>query len=231
LMMLGRTEEAKAVYLAHKGEALQGKTWEMVVADDFAKLRAAGITHPLMGDIEKEFAASGQGSGTRSVAPSLAATPIRQTEEPTPAPDPDVEAVNRYSSAAARGDADAQLKLGNMYGAGRGGLDTDPREAARLYKLSADQGNADAQLQLAYMYENGDVLPKDWREAARLYRLSADQGNAAAQANLADFYERGDAGLRKDLCEAMRLRKLAAAQGNSYAQKNLNAMRVARCKL
>jgi TPR repeat protein len=230
LMFLGRTAEAKDLYLANKGKPLQGKTWELVIADDFADLRKAGITHPLMVEIEKEFAASGQGSGTRSLAPSLPATPIRQTEEPTPAPDPDVEAVNRYSYAAARGDAEAQLKLGNMYGAGRGGLDTNPREAARLYKLSADQGNAGAQLQLAYMYENGDVLPKDWREAARLYRLSADQGNAEAQANLADFYERGDAGLRKDLCEAMRLRKLAAAQGNAYAQKNLNEMRVARCK-
>jgi hypothetical protein len=55
LMMLGRTAEAKTIYLAHKGESLNGKTWEEVVADDFAKLRKAGITSPLMAEIETAF--------------------------------------------------------------------------------------------------------------------------------------------------------------------------------
>ena len=55
LMMLGRTAEAKAIYLAHKGEPLQGKTWEQVIADDFTKLRKAGIESPLMTEIEAAF--------------------------------------------------------------------------------------------------------------------------------------------------------------------------------
>ena len=174
---------------------------------------------------------------TRTVAVSPPVTPLPPPPPPqtvetqaTPVPEQDVEAARRYKLAADHGDADAQLNLGMMYRAGRGGLAPDPREAARLYKLSADQGNAVAQLQLAYMYENGDVLPKDWREAARLYRLAADQGNAEAQANLADFYERGDAGLRKNVCEAMRLRKLAAAQGNTYAERSLKGASATRCK-
>jgi hypothetical protein len=175
---------------------------------------------------------------TRSTAeaarPSTPATQAEPRPGPlaavSPVPDPDVETARRYKLAADRGDADAQLNLGMMYGTGRGGLAPDPREAARLYKLSADQGNALAQLQLAYMYENGDVLPKDWREAGRLYRLAADQGNAEAQANLADFYERGDAGLRKNACEAVRLRKLAAAQGNTYAERSLKGANATRCK-
>jgi hypothetical protein len=55
LMFLGRTAEAKVIYLAHKGEPLNGKTWEDVVAADFALLRKAGITHPLMAEIEAAF--------------------------------------------------------------------------------------------------------------------------------------------------------------------------------
>jgi tetratricopeptide (TPR) repeat protein len=53
LMMLGRTAEAKALYLAHKGKPLQGKTWQQVIGDDFDKLRKARIESPLMKDMEK----------------------------------------------------------------------------------------------------------------------------------------------------------------------------------
>jgi len=53
LMLLGRSADAKAIYLAHKGEPLNGKNWEEVIADDFAKLRKAGIESPLMAEIER----------------------------------------------------------------------------------------------------------------------------------------------------------------------------------
>jgi TPR repeat protein len=225
LMLLGRIDEAKAIYLAHRGETLKNKKWEQVISEDFAQLRQAGITQPMMAEIETTL--SGQPTSTALSPTEPLSGPLAAD---SPLPDPDVEAVRRYKLAADRGDADAQLHLGMMYGSGRGGLARDPLEAARLFKLSADQGNALAQLQLAYIYENGDILPKDWREAARLYRLAADQGNADAQANLADFYERGDAGLRKNACEAMRLRKLAAAQGNAYAERNLKEAVATRCK-
>jgi hypothetical protein len=59
LMFLGRTEEAKAIYLGHRGETghnLQiGQTWEQVIAEDFARLRDKGLTHPLMAEIERQF--------------------------------------------------------------------------------------------------------------------------------------------------------------------------------
>jgi hypothetical protein len=53
LMMLGRTAEAKALYLAHKGKPLQGKTWQQVIVDDFGLLRNAGIKNSLMEEIEE----------------------------------------------------------------------------------------------------------------------------------------------------------------------------------
>jgi TPR repeat protein len=53
LMFLGRGEESKALYLAHKGEPMSDdKLWERAIAEDFAKFRKAGLTHPMMAEIE-----------------------------------------------------------------------------------------------------------------------------------------------------------------------------------
>jgi hypothetical protein len=60
-MFLERGEEAKALYLAHKGEPVSGQDgelWERVIVEDFAELRKAGLTHPMMADIEKELGVS-----------------------------------------------------------------------------------------------------------------------------------------------------------------------------
>jgi TPR repeat protein len=60
-MFLGRGQEARALYLAHKEEPISGqdgKQWERVIAEDFAEFRKAGLTHPMMADIEKELGVS-----------------------------------------------------------------------------------------------------------------------------------------------------------------------------
>jgi hypothetical protein len=61
LMFLGRVDEARALYLRYRGEknVQNGKPWEPAVLEDFAELRKAGLTHPLMDEIEKRFAAGG----------------------------------------------------------------------------------------------------------------------------------------------------------------------------
>jgi TPR repeat protein len=61
LMFLERGEEAKALYLTYKGTLVpdqNGKLWERVIAEDFAELRKASLTHPMMADIEKELGVS-----------------------------------------------------------------------------------------------------------------------------------------------------------------------------
>jgi TPR repeat protein len=61
LMFLGRGEDAKALYLAHKGEPLSeqdARLWERIIVEDFAEFRKAGLTHPMMADIEKELGVS-----------------------------------------------------------------------------------------------------------------------------------------------------------------------------
>jgi hypothetical protein len=55
LMFLGRVEEARALYLTHRGKKItnnDNKLWEAGIADDFAALRKAGLEHPLMAEIE-----------------------------------------------------------------------------------------------------------------------------------------------------------------------------------
>lgn len=58
LMMLERTAEARELYLTYRGKPLapgMSKTWQTVIRDDFRELRQAGITHPMMVEIEQAF--------------------------------------------------------------------------------------------------------------------------------------------------------------------------------
>jgi TPR repeat protein len=60
LMFLERGAESKALYLAHKGKPVSedGKLWERAIVEDFAEFDKAGLTHPMMADIEKELGVS-----------------------------------------------------------------------------------------------------------------------------------------------------------------------------
>jgi hypothetical protein len=58
LMFLGRGDEARAIYLRYRGEQRVAidKSWETIILGDFAELRQAKLTHPLMDEIEALFA-------------------------------------------------------------------------------------------------------------------------------------------------------------------------------
>jgi Sel1 repeat len=58
LMFMGHNQESDALYLAHKGERMSeddNRPWESTIAKDFADLRKAGVTHPMMVDIERKL--------------------------------------------------------------------------------------------------------------------------------------------------------------------------------
>jgi TPR repeat protein len=58
LMFLNKRAEARKVYLAHKDKQIpQGdnRTWQQIIAADFVELRAAGLRHPQMPEIEAEL--------------------------------------------------------------------------------------------------------------------------------------------------------------------------------
>jgi uncharacterized protein YdaT len=54
LMFLDRETEARAAYLQHKDAHIAGnnKSWQQVIAEDFDLFRKAGLSHPLMAEIE-----------------------------------------------------------------------------------------------------------------------------------------------------------------------------------
>lgn len=61
LMFLTRTDEARALYLKYRGQknVSENKSWDLVILDDFAQLRTAGLANPLMDEIEKLFRSAG----------------------------------------------------------------------------------------------------------------------------------------------------------------------------
>jgi tetratricopeptide (TPR) repeat protein len=58
LMFLDRTQEARALYLQYREEknVQDGKSWTAAILEDFAELRKAGLSRPLMDEIETQFA-------------------------------------------------------------------------------------------------------------------------------------------------------------------------------
>ena len=59
-MLLDRKSEARTLYLSHNDDPVQDddeKSWRQLVAEDFAMLRKARLTNPLMKEIEAAFAA------------------------------------------------------------------------------------------------------------------------------------------------------------------------------
>jgi hypothetical protein len=61
LMFLGRSDEARAIYVRYRGQTgvQDGKSWEVLVLEDFAELRKAALTNPLMDEIEDRFKSQG----------------------------------------------------------------------------------------------------------------------------------------------------------------------------
>ena len=61
LMFLGRVDEARALYLKYRGEksVMAGKSWDAIILEGFAALRKAGLTAPLMDEIERQFSSAG----------------------------------------------------------------------------------------------------------------------------------------------------------------------------
>lgn len=56
LMLLGRRQEAEAVYLLYKGTDIgPSQSWNATVLGDFRKMRQEGISDPLMDEVEREL--------------------------------------------------------------------------------------------------------------------------------------------------------------------------------
>lgn len=101
------------------------------------------------------------------------------------------EAIKEFEQLAARGDAKALSKLGQMYASGHG-VTTDRKKAAELFLKAAEMGDADGAYCLGAAFGNGEGVPKNREEAAKWLRLAAGRGHARAAYLLGLMLLKGD---------------------------------------
>jgi hypothetical protein len=126
------------------------------------------------------------------------------------------DAVALLTPAAADGDTEAALFLGNIYLYGHGVAHDFPA-ARKWLELAAQDGRAEAMFNLGAMYDKGLGTTRDVGQAIKWFTLAADQRDAPAQLNLALFYLNGD-GVPKDIGIAEQWLKRAAGNGSKRAQ-------------
>jgi hypothetical protein len=85
-------------------------------------------------------------------------------------------ALQVWKESATKGDAQAQVYVGEIYEKGLG-IAPDYAQAAIWYQKAADQGYARGLSNLAYLVEQGLGVPKDPLKALNLYRKSAGINN------------------------------------------------------
>ncbi|MFQ6021410.1 MAG: tetratricopeptide repeat protein [Acidiferrobacterales bacterium] len=89
-------------------------------------------------------------------------------------------AVASLRPYAKKGDALAQLTLGNMYKKGLG-VPKDLDQAAHWYRKAATQGDPDAKFNLGIMYIRGDGVTGDKGQALNWLKDAAEQGHRQAR--------------------------------------------------
>jgi TPR repeat protein len=89
-------------------------------------------------------------------------------------------AMTKLRPLAEQGNADAQVKVGLMYGYGEG-VTQDHVEAAKWYRRAAEQGHAFGQSLLGYMYEDGQGVPLDYVQAHMWFNLAAARALAQGE--------------------------------------------------
>jgi TPR repeat protein len=132
------------------------------------------------------------------------------------------KALAWYRKSAARGYADAQVKLGSMYENGRG-VKKDFETAAEWYTKAAEQKYPSGLYCLGRMFQYGKGVEQDYQLARGLYLRSAELGYSEAQHALGYLYDKG-IGLSEDNVEAMKWYLKAAQNGKSGSQVNIGLM-------
>jgi TPR repeat protein len=117
---------------------------------------------------------------------------------------------------ADKGDAAAQLQLGNFYFYGTG-VSKDLSKGVKWHRKAAEQGLAMAQYQLALDYALGEGAEPDKPEAAIWFRKAAEQNVVEAQVEIGQCYARGD-GVQANGADAIHWFRKAVAQGSMDAE-------------
>ena len=136
------------------------------------------------------------------------------------------KAIEALRQSAEKGNAEAQFRLGVIYGNGDEGIGIDQQKAMSWFKQAARQGHENALITMAWMYANGSGVETDEPRARELYLLAADHGSAKAQYVVATMYRFAQYGAPKDLSKALHYYTESANRGFATAQFALGKLLV-----
>lgn len=135
-----------------------------------------------------------------------------------PAADADLsQIIASLETSAEQGNAEAQFRLGAIYGNGDG-VELDHQRALAYFNQAARQGHENALITLAWMYANGTGVDVDEKRARELYLLAADHGSAKAQYVVGTMFRFAQYGVQQDVARALDYYTRAANQGLATAQ-------------
>lgn len=145
-------------------------------------------------------------------------------QDPSVSFNPDqLRAEAAIRKAAKAGNAEAQFRLGVMYGNGDG-VPLDYGQAREWLEKAVVQGHENAVITLAWMYANGTGVDMDEERARELYLQAARSGSSKAQYVVATMYRFAQYGLAKDMTQAVHWYIKAADQGMPTAQLALGKL-------
>jgi len=123
------------------------------------------------------------------------------------------------SKAAAHGDKDAYVELGDRYLYGQG-TKANPKEAMKWFRKSAEAGDPKGLEKVGDLFYTGDGTPQNRAEAVKWYRKAVEKGERPEAAmRLGKMYYTGDDGVPANTAEAVKWFRLAdscGAQAASY---------------
>jgi hypothetical protein len=129
-------------------------------------------------------------------------------------------------ASASAGDAAAQIRIGEIYAAGKN-AGRDLSQAAEWYRRAAEKGDVAGQLHLAALYRDGGKgFPRDMAQAAAWYRKAAEQGDAGAEGILGLLYSLGQGVAHSDVEAYYWLDLAAAVKGPNQEQYAANRQMV-----
>jgi TPR repeat protein len=129
-----------------------------------------------------------------------------------------VTASQEWLPLAQQGDAEAQNRMGYMYGYGFGVIQDDTQSMG-WYRKAAKQGHIEAQMTLALIYGGSDVVPENDAESTKWYRRASEQGSGEAQYMLGLYYVDG-VGVSVDFVLGHMWLNISGANGSAFGNNH-----------
>lgn len=119
------------------------------------------------------------------------------------------EALPFYKKSASLGYGKAHLKLGNLYGEGKG-VEKDVEKSSEFLMIGRLSSKENMEYEIAQAYEKGEEVLQSHEKALDWYKKSSDKGNADAAFRVAQMYRHGS-GISQDLIKAEKFLRQATS--------------------